>query len=319
MDTEPTSDPTRSDLLRAHLVATAEAAQTHVSTRRRWMARKPAALALGVFALAGALTGGAVSATAINSARPETVTVSIQDLREELSGNDAPLFGTPILVSGQGDTVIELGEIPEGASEVAWLFYCVDPGTYSSSIDGESPGTSVCTEENSPGTGVSGLIGVEDDGDHVLKIGGDGAGRYAVWAQWSKRPVDPPQSAEQVAELADGQVTREEYEASFQRFVDCMAEEGHEVMAVEKGEQRIEYVITGESVSDGTDARCYVTEYGGVDSGWQGAHSDTSELERTLRQCYADRGIPAEGTFDELWTGFYENKGPLAFEDCFPE
>jgi hypothetical protein len=319
MDSESTPQPRRSDLLRAHLVATA-ATQSHnpISTQRRWMSRKPAALALGVFALAGALTGGAVSATAISAARPETVTLSVNELKAGLEGNNALLFGAPVLVSGQGDTVIELGDRPEGASELAFVFHCIDPGTYAWSRDGEAPATTVCTEENSPGSGVSDLLGVDGDGEHTLEVKGDGTGRYAVWAQWSKRPADPPQSTAQVSELADAQVTRDEYERGFQRFVDCMADAGHEVMSINKTEQRIDYVITGESVTDGTDARCYRTEYEALDNIWQTAHADNSETERILRQCFADAGVPFDGTFDEVWLRFQGAEMPLTLEDCFP-
>lgn len=325
MDSETTPSATRSEVLRAHLVATADAhGSNSVSQTRRWMTRKSAALALGVFALSGALTGGAVSAAAINAAgsRPETVNtgpilISADLLKEQMIGTYTPTYGDPILYSGQGEAIVQLGAMPEGATHLAYIFDCIDVGEFTTLLDGVEDVTNVCTEDNLESSSGASLMYVEGNDPHTLEVRSDNSGRFVVYAQWASQPEEPSQSAAQIAALADGEVTREEYEAGFQRYVDCMAADGYEVSSIEMGEQRIDYAILGDSVLDGTDDRCYGAEYKELDIEWQTEHEDNADVERTLRQCFADAGIPMEGTFEDIWMRFQNGDMELTVEDCF--
>jgi hypothetical protein len=302
MDSEPTLLPTRSEALRAHLVATASA-QSHdrMPAPRRWMSRRRAALALGVFALAGALAGGAVSATAINAANSPTVTVSIDDMKEALVGEHTPLFGTPLVYSGQGDAEIDLGDMPEEASMLAVVFYCVDEGSFTTYMDGLEQGTDTCEGDDLPRTNSGSFAGVESTGDHILTIEGSGSDRYVIWAQWANRPQDPEYSSAQVAAMADGAVTREEYDAGFQRFYDCMADQGFPVLFIDRSRDVISYSTTSDAASDGADMRCYIAEFEDVDGEWQVAHEDTSQTADWIRGCLINEGVLAEDTLAEMF------------------
>ena len=148
MSTEPTQS-LRDQELRRMLVATSTAEPVRPRRRSTIMA------SIAAFALAGALTGGAVSALAL-STDDQPATVSVKDMRDIVVYDDAQLFGTPFVLSGQGTTTIQLGEAPEGAKQIAVAFHCDDAGTFRVLVDGELQGESRCSEEDTASTNGGG-------------------------------------------------------------------------------------------------------------------------------------------------------------------
>lgn len=109
-------------------------------------------------------------------------------------------------------------------------------------------------------------------------------------------------SPEQAAEVEDGVVTADEYEAAFQRFRNCMSASGFELGDVEFTGLLYDYSVAHEAVVDGADAECYDAEFLHVDMIWQGSDavqnsSDTAEF---FRECLQGRGIEPADTLKEM-------------------
>ena len=250
--------------LRRMLVATASAAP--VRARRRWTIAAP----IAAFAVAGALTGAA-SAAALNPPEPVS-TVNVAAFADEFVYDDTQLFGSPVLLSGEGDTVVQLGSVPTGAVELAVAFNCGDPGRFEFHLDGEWVGSVVC-DETSTGAGGGGVYyAVSDAATHTLTISTDAGARYALWASWAARAVLPEPSQAQAEAMADGQVTEDEYRAGFNRYSECMTEAGYPLAFVDTTGTVIGYSNPSEAVTSGEEGRCYALEFGQIDPAWQVAN-----------------------------------------------
>ncbi|MFC4554936.1 hypothetical protein [Georgenia faecalis] len=101
-----------------------------------------------------------------------------------------------------------------------------------------------------------------------------GAGRSATSAPPTvAQPDDPATDASraamspaQAAEISDGEVTAEEYDASFARYRECLSAGGFELSIVDSVDGRHHYTVPGEAVSSGVDPACYEAEYAAVDA-----------------------------------------------------
>src|SRR6478672_797682 len=112
--------PRRDAALRAELVALA-----HEPARRR--AVRPGATALAAvlaFGLAGAGAGAAVAATAGVAGSGAPVEVEIAEVAMMDVGSATELFGTPVIVTGSGETLVDLGARPDGATALAMRLSC---------------------------------------------------------------------------------------------------------------------------------------------------------------------------------------------------
>jgi len=262
----------RMSRLRHELVATVDAAR---HPRPRFGPRVVVA-AVAAFALAGAATGGAISATAISSSHT-TLSVDADSLARTLLSAGTPLFGTPVVVSGRGATSIELGEPPAGATSIAVALTCLDAGEFAIAIDGEIDSTSSCTPDD---TGSSFGFGsswadqhpLRGQGAQTVTVDSGGSSRYAVWVSWSAVEPLPQPSAAQTADLADGAVSRDEYLAAFDRFSTCMTAAGEPLLGIDVTDTPVLYRVSNRSVELGIDTRCYWSQFRLVDAAWQGAH-----------------------------------------------
>jgi len=109
-------------------------------------------------------------------------------------------------------------------------------------------------------------------------------------------------SPEQTAELSDGEVTADEYEAAFQRYRECLSAAGYELADVQFDNHVYSFGVPGEAVDSGVDDECYSAEFRYVDMLWQGTDdvtnsSDTAEF---VRECLRDRGIEPADTLEEM-------------------
>lgn len=280
MNTKSVAESGRTAALRGELVATVNATPY---LKARFQPRSVMA-AIAAFALAGAITGGAISATALSAASTpppvvadSTVTIDISAMALNFVGTHTELFGTPFILSGYAETVIEMGTRPEGATSIAVTFHCLDAGEFTTAFNGKIDSHMSCNDEDAvadktSSSGMSGHHGVDSDEAQTLTIKSDGPSRYMVWASWARKAPAPDPSAAQLAELSDGHVTRGEYDAAFDRFAACMTTAGYPIASTDRTETVIQYSLSGDSVLAGVDTQCYNAEFEQVDIAWQIAH-----------------------------------------------
>jgi hypothetical protein len=106
-------------------------------------------------------------------------------------------------------------------------------------------------------------------------------------------------SADRAAALADGLVDRAEYRAGFERFRACMTESGYTVDVLDDSGTIIDARYLSEATDDGTDARCYDTEFREVDESWQVAHQDERTDGALLDACLRENGLVVPETRHE--------------------
>jgi len=256
--------------LRAELVAqVAESAPPHTAARTS----RIAVASVLAFALAGATTGGAVAATAALTP-PSSVAISMDEmLMYSFPGTE--FLGTPLVVNGSEETVIELGPRPENATALALSVRCIDPGRYDVSIDGVEDSWVECADDaddpENPG-GASWQQPATDEGPQSVTVSGSSGDRYLVWISWSAPPVTPEPSQEQADALADGVVTRDEYLAGLDRYIACMEASGWSVGVIDREAEVVDYRI--EAISGADDLRCYAAEFVELDIAWQISRED---------------------------------------------
>jgi hypothetical protein len=235
--------------------------------------RLRAGVALTIFAVSGVLAGAATSAAVALTAESRAgssvthVPPSTAQLAATVPG-DTQLFGEPFIIeNAMGPTTVDVGVAPEGASELFVAFRCLGPGVEVIKIDGDEIGTSFC---DATGGGFGSGQPVTGPGPHTLSVSGSGG--YRVWASWAAPAVPPSASAEQMAAMADGNVTEVEYRAGFDRYAQCMSDAGHPVDLIDSTETIIRYVNSAASVQSGVEARCYALEFALLDPAWQSAN-----------------------------------------------
>lgn len=281
------------------LVSTSDAATArHPRTR---MTRRAVIATVAAFTLAGALTGGAVSAVALANDQSGTTVVAVDTSARQAAMGDAKPLGTPFTYAGSGRTVLELGTPPQGATDFIYRLRCLDAGTIVTTLDGDerTRGTTTCDSDaaSSAFGGGGGQFRVSGDEAHSLTI--ESSAQYSIWGTWAAEPAPPIPSAAQTAALADGVVTREEYVTAYQRFSACMSEAGFPLAFVDLDQTVIEYSTTQESETDGASPRCYGREFEQVDGAWQVANEDTSYTAHVMGECLLARGIAPASTLAE--------------------
>lgn len=288
MPTDPT-ESLRDHELRRMLVATSYAEPVRPRRRSAVMA------SIVAFVVAGALTGGTVSALAL-SAADQPATVNVEDMKRLIVYDDDELYGTPFVLSGQGTTTIQLGQAPEGAEQIAVAFHCDDAGSFAVLVDGEQQSSSKCAAADTAFTNGGGYYAIAGNGEHTLTITTGRSNRYLVWTSWATRSTAPDASAAQSAALSDGVATEAEYRDGFARYSNCMTEAGSPPVRVDQSGTVIKYSNTGDSVASGAEGRCYALEFGLLDSAWQIQNVDTSETAARIGECLTARGITPEPT-----------------------
>lgn len=309
MSTDPTLS-LRDQELRRMLVATSSA---NPSRPRR---RSTVITSLAAFIVAGALTGGAVSAVALN-ADNEPATVNIEELTTHLVYDDAQVFGTPFVLSGQGDTTVQLGSAPEGAEQIAIVFGCEDPGNFSVLIDGQQQSEIGCTDRDTADAGAGSYHSFTGGGDHTLTISTDRGKHFVLWASWATPATAPEPSQAQVAAVSDGAVTETEYRDGFARYSTCMIDAGHPLVGVDQSGTIFKYSNNSASVTSGVEGRCYAREFKLLDSAWQIQNEDTSETAALIGACLTARGIAPEPTLADRKRQL--EAIPLTLEECLTD
>jgi hypothetical protein len=275
----------RSAEFRRALVATANLGPY---VRRRPPLRLVVA-AVAAFALAGALTGGAIA----TATKPDPELVAAQadaatSGRGYVTMEDGKLIGRPFLRAASGTQTIDIGQKPAGATVLVEGIGCLggDADTFLDSKKVSSSG------DCSPGGSGANVFTVSTTGDHLVSLRTRNGARIAVWLSWARIPKFS-ESAAQRQDLADGLVTRDEDLAAFNRFAGCMTALGHPLIRVTMG------LVPGFSedaaaLTDGADNRCYSTEYKNVDAGWQIEISDGKVGATSAAACPSpDQTVPS--------------------------
>jgi hypothetical protein len=260
MNSEPTPSARAIEFRRA-LVATANLGPYI----RRRPPLKVVIAGVAAFALAGVLTGAAVAtATRVD---PELVVAqagAASVARNYIRTENGVLVGHAVVRSASGTQTIDAGERPASATALVEGFGCLDAGHFVALIDSHSFDS---FDDCSPGGSGASLVPVPGAGDHILTLRTQKGVRFAVWLSWARIPT-LKESAAQKQALADDVITRDEDLAAFNRFAGCMTALGHPLVGVTTGLVP-GYSEANAALADGTDNRCYTTEYQGVDAKWQ--------------------------------------------------
>jgi hypothetical protein len=247
--------------LRRVLVATAQ----HDGITRSKISAKATVVGIGsavaAFAIAGALTGGAVASASAPNALQQTI-----DAANQAAGvgwvveQDSKLLGQPFTASGTGKITVDLGQRPAGANALVEASLCSDPGTFNETVDGVDASQTICTASNGVGDIGGGDYPVTTGGKHTFTVTTTAGAHYSIWLSWINYPSLSPSAAEKAA-VADGVVTRDEYVAAFNQYIGCMASAGDPVTGYDESSTMIQYTTPNDAVSDGTDHRCYQTQF----------------------------------------------------------
>lgn len=265
--TEPEPESSRTERLRAELVATVNAAPYAKRSKRP----RTIIAAIAAFALAGAATGGTITSTAL-AAPDEPVTVNVRDIVADFTLRHINLIDTPFVVSSHGRTIIELGKAPEGATSIALNLDCIEPGVFTVGFNSRNVTAMEC---DSGGAGNNSyLLEVDSPNDQTLTVDTKPSTQYTVWASWANEDAIPEKSSAQAAELADGRVTQDEYNAAFDRYDSCMAKTGMALIGIDRSGTVIKYSTVSEAVYSAA-RQCYEVEFKDVDVEWQIANQDS--------------------------------------------
>jgi hypothetical protein len=269
------------------------------SAHSRRRSRKLVITSIIIFAIAGAMTGGAVAAATINAPPQHAVNDALSEAaHEQVIDQNAILVDAPIVRSGSGTTIIRLGKKPAGATNLVVAFECTDVGTLTTLIDGHNDGQK-CGESDqfNPTASQEPVFGT---GSHTFKIVAAPGIRFTVWISWIAAASFGPSSA-QLAELADGKVTRAEYLAAYDRFAACMADAGYPLGDVPRNTTLLDYATPGDIYADAAFQRCYTTEFDQVDTVWQLENWSTSYTAVTERTCLRGIGVTPAMTEQALY------------------
>lgn len=265
--TTTTTTSERDVQLRQLLVSAANAEAVTTPKRNRALAASVIA-----FAVAGAITGGPVSAAALSNdqaVNQKPTSISIEEMTQRIVRDDTQLFGTPFIIRSTGVTEIDLGQAPTGATSIALAFHCVSAGTFEYTLDGTPIGSYKCSDNDTRYSSGGGFIQPGEANEHALRISTGAQDSFVVWASWAAPAPKAAPSAVQQEAIADGVVTEAEYHAGFDRYAKCMSDAGHPVVFIDETGPIIEYSNPAEAVYSGHESRCYASEFERLDSTWQ--------------------------------------------------
>jgi hypothetical protein len=278
-----TESPRDNDLRRM-LVATADLTPLIRTTP----SRRVVVAAIAAFALAGALTGGALAVSATNKPPSTATEFDVQYAAQRMAiASGGTLLGTPSSAAAGGQLQLPLIDRPADANNLVIGFECGEAGVFSIRLDSRTVATESCslppTVSNGLGDGgvaqsppakpggmervtlttneASAILLAVTDHPTALTVDAPGDPQFAVWISWVQIPKLAPSAAEK-AELADGVITRAEYLAAFNRLVGCMTASGHPLTDIDESGETASFSFDpdGDPVVDADFTRCFQTE-----------------------------------------------------------
>lgn len=112
-------------------------------------------------------------------------------------------------------------------------------------------------------------------------------------------------SVESVTVDERSDITRDEYEAAYAKFADCMSAAKVPLTSAEKVGSVYQYSYPSDQFS--SFERCYL-EFAPIDRAWQILNEYENSTQVALRGCLEDAGIAPEKTVDGVWEQIHENK-----------
>ena len=280
---KPDTGSLRDTDLRRMLVATADLTPL-IRTRP---SRRVVVAAIAAFALAGALTGGALAVSATNKPPSTATEFDVQYAAQRAAiASGGTLLGTPISTAAGGQLQLPLIDRPSAANNLVIGFECQDAGNFTIRLDSKIVATETCflppTVSNGLGDGgvtqspplkpggvervtlptgeASAILLASTDHSTALTFSAPGNPQFAVWISWVHIPKITASAAER-AELADGVITRAEYLAAFNRVVGCMSALGHPLADVDESGETVSFSFDpGDPAIDADFNRCFQTE-----------------------------------------------------------
>ncbi|MBC7277496.1 hypothetical protein [Nocardioides sp.] len=115
-------------------------------------------------------------------------------------------------------------------------------------------------------------------------------------------------SAAQAEEYGDRKITSDEYREAFNRYRECVRAAGFELIDLDMTGLVYEFGIPDTAAQNGTNDRCYSSEFHVVDMLWQTSdevekHSETAQF---VKECLQHHGIEPATTMDEMAIQFTE-------------
>ena len=246
----PDFDPDRLAAMRAGLVE-------QVSTRRR--RRVPVWAALAAFALAGAATGGAVSAAAIT--QPDSPSVATKDMFLGLL-RGGHTVGPLLSREASGPTQLDLGPRPDNATGIVTFIQCDGAGGFVQTLGGEVQLRQQCESNSDLGFSTD-----NDPTDSTVSMDADAGLTYTIWAQWFMTPAPAQPSTAQQAAVADGVITEAEWHEAVDRFAACMSGAGYPLL--QYAYDPLSYGMSTDAERTGAVERCQESELNQVEKIWE--------------------------------------------------
>lgn len=247
----PTFDSDRLAAIRAGLIE-------RVAARRR--RRIPVWAAIAAFALAGAATGGAVSAAALAHSDRPSATITQDMFLGLLRGGHVvgPLLSRPVT----GSTTLDLGARPANATGVVTFMKCNGSGGFVATVGGDNELRQQCNENSGMGFSTD-----TDPTTTNVSIDADPGLSYTIWAQWFTTPAPAQPSAAQQAAVADGVITESEWHETVDRFAACMSGAGFPVLSYEY--DPFSFGMSSDAERTGAVERCEQSELSAAEKIWE--------------------------------------------------
>lgn len=92
-------------------------------------------------------------------------------------------------------------------------------------------------------------------------------------------------------------VTESQYRTAFDKFAECMADAGFELVRVDDSDAVIDFSYSEEAARTGADMQCYA-DFEPIDIAWQLQNSYDDPSSKQVRDCLTDAGLTPEGTVE---------------------
>lgn len=227
---------------------------------RRAPLRTVVVTALVAFLLGGGVVGGALSAAAGVFSEPTPYPdVSEMVFPDFLDGGHT--VGELRTYTGSDAVSLDLGPRPAEATGIAVYLQCRGSGDFNQ-MTGGTASSNTCN----PSAGF-GRSTTKMPTDSIVSVTPSQPFEFSLWAQWIAVPpaVDP--SPEQLAAIADGEVTDEERAAAIERFRACLAATGFDVNVDTSGDT-LGWSSTIEAQHSGLISRCVEAEVEQLEPMW---------------------------------------------------
>jgi hypothetical protein len=243
-------DPDRLVAIRAGLI-------DQVSSRRH--RRIPVWAAIAAFAIAGAATGGAVSAFASTRTDSSAVSVPQEMFLGLLRGGH--VVGPLISREASGSTQLDLGSRPDNATGIVSYMQCDGSGGFVQTLGGEVQLRQQCASNTGMGFSTD-----TDPTNSAVSVDSEANLNYTIWAQWFTTPAPAQPSAAQQAAVADGVITEAEWHETVDRFAACMNGAGYPLLEIQY--TPLSYGTSSDAERTGAIEWCQESELNQVEKIW---------------------------------------------------